>query len=108
MYRCAAFGLLMFIVVSPFQWAGAADDLEAGRQIAYGVCVKCHQVAPQPLGGEPDPSKPPPFSWIAKRNPEYLDGVLLRPPHPMWGVPFGPGDGPALRAWFEMLSRVPD
>lgn len=78
-------------------------DAQAGASIARDVCARCHQIGPHPTQYRPMGDSPPSFAWIARERPEYLDGVLLRPSHGMWGVSISPTQSKPLKAYFETL-----
>ncbi len=98
----------MAMGAQPGQAADAAADLQAGSLTVHNVCVRCHQVDPQPITGDPAPGTPPPFIWIAKRHPDEIESVSRRPLHRMSGVTVTPAEMTGLRAWFDMLSRAPE
>lgn len=97
--------LAVCFMFSPSMSARGADDADAqaGARIARDVCAQCHQVDPHPTQYRPTGGNPPPFAWIARERPEYLDGVLLRPPHGMWGVSISPTQSKLLKAYCEAL-----
>jgi mono/diheme cytochrome c family protein len=88
--------------------AAEAADEQAGFRIAHDVCARCHQVDWQPAPRPAAAGEPPPFAWIAREHPNYLDGVLLRPPHAMWGVDISPAQAASLKAYFSALTKMPN
>ena len=107
MKRCpvAVLAVMLCFAAANRAWAADGDAAKEGGRIAREVCSRCHQVEPGAVSAPG--SSPPSFQWIANNHPEYLSGVLLRPPHPMLGVVIRDQDVAGLRAYFATL-RQPD
>ena len=98
--------VLGLVLALPFPRAWAAPpQIETGARIVRGTCTRCHDVEADPHPARPRPGQPPAFAWIAATHPDYLEGVLLRPPHAMWPVTIQPGQRDALRAYFHSLGQ---
>ncbi len=93
------FGLLGI----PTARADEANEAAKGAVIAHAMCSGCHEVEQRPVLRPPAENEAPSFAWIATEHPEYVDGVLLRPPHDMWNIFITEDQAIALKAYLNTL-----
>ncbi len=92
-------------------WADSIRDRSADPQVTEptpriirDICSRCHEVDGG-LNGSPRPDAPP-FRTVARDHPDYVEGVLLRPPRAMWSVIIDPKDAAEVRAYFAHLKAL--